>query len=869
MSAKSYKKKHSTKTSIDIFFEKRPYASILLSGLLSAAGLLIIYACIGIFPFGDKSVANVDMVHQYIPFYASLKNAVFGGHGLSYSQSLGMGGSYWGLIGYYLTSPFAALSLLVPDESLADYMAIQELFRIALTGCSFACFFSRRFRRNDLSVPLFSLCYAMSSFMLLHLCTVVWGGCLMLLPLIVWGLEELLRGKKPWLYVLCITLAGISNYYFALIIGIYLVLYAAAFMFSENLFDNLSLALRRAGMFAACSLLGAGGAAAILLPSAMLLGETGNSSEKAASGFFALNPVLLLRQMLFHPDCRIIADDSRPLIYCSVFAAMCLPLFFISRKIPSRVKIAFGMLSGILTLSLAVNALNFLWHGMHIPNQLPYRFSFLIVFTALIMSGYALQYFRDFSPNTFNAVLSGMIAVTAAAYFACGRDMTMLAVTLIMSICYTVIALLIDGKKITVSASSALALGLVFAELTACGVLAWRDLEDESGYIPRSTYISHCSLLKAAAERISVSDSDIFRTGMLNEISYNNNAFSGLGGLSCFSSTNNGGLMKMLNASGYDADGRVLYYYKSFSPLMDSVLNMKYIVYNHDVGEPPYLKRLPEDGGCFIYRNELALPRAFAVSDSLRGWNVSFENPFDVQNNFLQMAVSDSDLTVYEKIPLVPDETYSSGVKYSDGIITFSPAGGQLALNAVSRSRKHLYAYIDLSGASSIQIAVGERLYTISDKDNYVTDLGWWEKGERFTVAATAEKTVRGRVYAALLDESALENGISRLSRSPAVFTEYTETSVSCRIDAESGEMLFTSIPYEKGWRVTVNGRPVKPCAIGGGLIGVPLGKGKNTVELQFTVRGRTAGVIISIVSTALAVMLLFGSNFFKKIRRT
>ena len=81
--------------------------------------------------------------------------------------------------------------------------------------------------------------------------------------------------------------------------------------------------------------------------------------------------------------------------------------------------------------------------------------------------------------------------------------------------------------------------------------------------------------------------------------------------------------------------------------------------------------------------------------------------------------------------------------------------------------------------------------------------------------------------------------------------------------------MLFTSIPYEKGWRVTVNGRPVKPCAIGGGLIGVPLGKGKNTVELQFTVRSRTAGVIISIVSTALAVMLLFGSNFFKKIRRT
>lgn len=405
-----------TEHAVDTFFASHRYAGVWLSGLLSVVGLLIVYACMGIYPFGDKSVATMDMIHQYIPFYASLKHAVFGGHGLAYAQSLGMGGSYWGLIGYYLTSPFAALSLLVPNDCLPDYMALQELVKVGLAGCSFAYFDSRKFGRNDLTVPLLSVCYALSSFMLVHLCTIIWSDCLVLLPLIVWGLEELLQGKKPWRYVLCLSLAGIYNYYMALMIGIYLVLYTAAALLLQK--DSLTrrALMRKTAMFASCSLLSVGIAAGILLPSALLLRESGAAPHEAAAGFWTMNPARFVPQLLYHADSHSLDEASLPLVYCSVLVVVCVPLFFACKRIAARVKVAFGGLAGLLMLSLAVNRLNFLWHGAHVPNQLPHRFAFLLVFTLLTMAGFVIDAFDSFSTVAFNAVLCGVMAAAGITY---------------------------------------------------------------------------------------------------------------------------------------------------------------------------------------------------------------------------------------------------------------------------------------------------------------------------------------------------------------------------------------------------------------------------------------------------------------------
>ena len=570
----------------DRFLASHTQAWLWLSGLLPIVGLLIIYMCMGIYPFGENSVANVDMLQQYAPFYASLKTAVFSGRGLEYSSALGMGGSYWGLIGYYLTSPFAALSLLVPNEYLLDYMAAQELLKVGLAGMSFAYFCSGKFRRKDLTVPLLSFCYAMSAFFVTHLGTIIWSDCLVLLPLIVWGVEEMLRGKKPWLYILCLSLAGIFNYYMALMIGVYLILYTAAFLTTEFFSAGRTVIFKKIWMFAASSMLSVGIAAVILLPSALLVGESGNAADEAASGFWSMNPLRLILQLLYHADNLILAGEaSMPLIYCSVFVAICLPLFFICKDIPAQIKIAFGALSGFMALSLSVNWLNYWWHGAHIPNNLPYRFAFLLVFTMLIMAGFVMEHLDSVRAVTVDFVLLGVLAAAAVSFFARNRTNTVMLIgTLVLAVGYTLLLVLRAEKKMQHTAAMLAVLVLASVELISNGVMDWQSLNEESLYVPRSEYISHERGMSDITEKISlsennVSDSDVYRISALTEVSINNNALIGHSGMSFFSSTNNGALMNLLDQAGYNSDGRVTYYYKSFTPLMDSVMNVGYVVY--------------------------------------------------------------------------------------------------------------------------------------------------------------------------------------------------------------------------------------------------------------------------------------------------
>lgn len=857
------------RSAIDGFFDRYPHAWLWLSGLLPVTGLVIMYACMGIYPFGDKSVAAIDMMQQYAAFYASLKHAVFGGNGLAYARSLGMGGSYWGLIGYYLTSPFAVLSLLVPNEHMMDYMQLQELIKVGLGGVSFACFYSRKFGRKDATAPLLALCYALSGFMTVHLCTIIWTDSLVLLPLIIWGLEELLRGRRPWRYVLCLSLAGICNYYIALMIGIYLVLYAAAFLWVEYGGLDVKKLMKKILMFSACSLLSAGIGAVILLPSALLLSENGAGRENIPLKWLTMNPLRLAAQMIYDPDCHIIAADSFPLLYCSVFAVMLLPLFFLCRGISGRVKAAFGGLAGFMLLSFVIGPLNDCWHGGHATNSLPYRYAFLLVFTFLMMGGYVLRSFQTLSQNAFNAVLMTVMAAAAVSYFSGVREsVVMFAGTFALAVIYTVVFYLRSGEKLTSPAAAALAMAVVFGELVSGGVLAWRGIDSESSYTPRADYIQHDRDIEAAADRIAVSDSDVYRVETLTGAMLNDNALIGQSGMSCFSSTNSYGLMKLLSSMGYNSDRKVAYYQKSFTPLADSMMNVKYVIYHEDAGEPPYLERVGSAGGYYIYRNTLALPGAFAVSDSLLHWDTAQPNPFDVQNDLIRRAVSDGDLTVYEPLALSAAEEESFNASFTEGSMTVR-AAGRLVLRATSPGRRHLYVYVRGRYASDIRLSVGDKQFSLMENDAYIADCGWCEAGETVTVEIrTGGDEVEGFVSAAFLNEPSLLRGLDGLRARAAKVSWTGENCLRCEVQAQAGEMLFTSVPYEKGWRAEVNGQPVETVAVGGGLIGLPLDEGSNTVVLRYRMRGFGAGAAISLISLGAALWLLFGREVRNRLRQ-
>ena len=66
-------------------------------------------------------------------------------------------------------------------------------------------------------------------------------------------------------------------------------------------------------------------------------------------------------------------------------------LYFLSKKIAGKAKIAAFLVSAAFVLSLCFEPLDLLWHGMQFPVWYPYRFSFVVSFWMIFLAAIALK----------------------------------------------------------------------------------------------------------------------------------------------------------------------------------------------------------------------------------------------------------------------------------------------------------------------------------------------------------------------------------------------------------------------------------------------------------------------------------------------
>lgn len=68
-----------------------------------------------------------------------------------------------------------------------------------------------------------------------------------------------------------------------------------------------------------------------------------------------------------------------------------------------------------------------------------------------------------------------------------------------------------------------------------------------------------------------------------------------------------------------------------------------------------------------------------------------------------------------------------------------------------------------------------------------------------------------------------------------AEYISYRGSTVRFMFDLNRTQTAVTSIPFEDGWDITVNGKRVQPVKLCGGLIGLQLEKGANSVVMTYT----------------------------------
>ena len=115
-------------------------AVLILSFLVPAAVLAVVFAIQGITPFGQRTLIVEDMRRQYLEIYGYYRRVFRTNENFFYSLSMGLGGDTIGLFSFLLSSPFLIPLVFLPITSYPTAISYIFLAKTGLCGLSFAAF---------------------------------------------------------------------------------------------------------------------------------------------------------------------------------------------------------------------------------------------------------------------------------------------------------------------------------------------------------------------------------------------------------------------------------------------------------------------------------------------------------------------------------------------------------------------------------------------------------------------------------------------------------------------------------------------------------------------------------------------------------
>ena len=829
-----------------------------------------IFAYFEVHPFGDQQILVTDLWHQYYPFFRVEHEKLRNFDSLLYSWDTGLGTNFLSIMSYYAASPLNLLSVLFPLENSRDAMTLFLTIKIGCSSLFFAIFLKHHFGRNDISIAAFGLFYAFCDYMMGYYWNLIWMDTFALLPLVILGAVKLVREGKFKLFTISLALSLVSNFY----IGLFTCIFTAMIFLGSVIVNwkNFKTALIRLGQMAGASLLGAGLGAFMLLPAfkALMLTNSADNTFPTVIEYYEEWFKMMSNMIGFHEPT---AKEGLPNFYCGMFAIILMGVFLISKKIKLREKFITVAYLMFIVISCNMNVLNFIWHGFHFTNMLPYRFSFLFSFLLAAAAYRAFTVLTD-KPSIFHVLAMAVMTllITLVSY----KDQPERAVLLSVIACvvYSAIVFIYECKLINKK------IMLAAVSLVCCAEMGYNayigvETVTTTGY---SVYPKNNEQVEALLAKRSDETTELYRTEVCDNYTINDPAVYGIKGLSQFSSTANVNVTRFLGDLGIQAsDAGNRYYYYQSTPIINSMFGLKYLI-SHDGYEADTVNytKVAEKNFVKLLESDSYLPIAYAADSRLLNYKGASAVLADNQNDLFRRATG-----VYDDV-LVPMDVADVGhkgldvVKTSEGYYDFTyraPSDGSddcyLKYNFEAQQDGPVYALFNFDHITGYKVNKnGGYLHNMPDfKYNVVAAIGTFTKGERFTFYADVEKETNGsgKIFVYQVNQDAFSEGIKRLKDGGLKISSYDSTHINGTFTAQKDGVLFTTIPYDGGWSAEIDGEEAEVKSIKNALCCIPITAGTHEIKLVYSPPGFAVGCIISVSSLILFIAAWFVQGIYRK----
>ncbi|QTD39716.1 YfhO family protein [Sporosarcina sp. Te-1] len=823
-----------------------------------------------------------DGLSQMIPFKYFLYNLFTEGE-LFYSESFGLGGGVFSQLGYYFSTSlvFYVTVLMtfllekmgwISSPNLFYWANIILVISILRMTCILALttYYFRKIRFAVLPAVVAATLYGTCVMYFRHV--TYWeffADAMLFLPLLLIGVESIMRdGKARW-FIAAVALNMIDNFYFAyvnfLITGIYIV-----FRWLFPLFLEETKKGKQIQLFLFGGLAGAGLSAPFFIPS--VYGYLNNYRPSFEDAIPLIGPV---DNLLLHGR----------LVILPAFVLLCL---FI---VPLYKKRAFRFFA-VLTITLCIlhysPMVGSLFNGLSAPQ---YRWEHFLALAAGGVAGGALHHLKLVRWRDVLIAVTASTVLYSLFFFADPKlKIKFYESYLIICAVVTMVILLLYVHRKKRWAFWVTTGFLIFSSLLTANMfqhekLTYRDNGKNKGpeygitreYMESEEYygVDQRKLIRKLQE---VEKDPLARIDWMVDTRNNTPIVQDFNGTSVYSSILNKHLLYFyLDDLAIDMRRESVSRYASLGDRANlyAILNGSYVIRKRgEEGLVPFgFKEIAREGEYVAYQNEYRLPFVRTASVLFQEGDLKGTPALSKERAMLQGIVLEDvgqERTAIPEVENLIDQAALEpvGGTYEDGVLVVTEVSGGLdvIINETGLLKEDVFLSFFIQRKKNDK----DYMLTVNDfeTERKKNDSIYRTNVNELTIRVPAEERIRIRVpkgkydlrdFALYTEDYAVLREVKKESDvKPKAAVTWNGHHASVKVDNTKGDShVVLPIPYERGWTAKVNGTKQEILRANYAFTGLELDDGMNEIELTYyppffaaswAVAGFTAILLVGIV---------------------
>jgi uncharacterized membrane protein YfhO len=880
--------------------------------LVFSLGLVLIVSVVAFrdFIFGKAYYIFLDIgsdtIDAYWPILYSISTAVSEGTFSWWIPEYGPGASIFSLSALFW-DPFNLILFYLGNDKILPLLSYIAICKILIASLFFYLYLIK-LRLSPITCIVGSVLFSFNGYMILWGQHYSFASAIVLVTLMMYTFERWLQSGYWKAFVLTTTLFIIQNYYIWYMFTIFLMIYIVYryILFRGYDFKGIVCFAIKTGLL---YLLAIGISSIVFLPTMEAFDQSPRSSLLWCP-IFELNSISYYVSLIL----RFFSNDSlgtgshffgdinyyeAPIVYCGVITLILLPQLFVVS--PDRERRIYTVFTGVFVAMLLLPFFSLVMSGFCKLSS--YRWTFIFILYMLYASLHAFDKIVKTSqfdiPVFFKTILLGIIISGGALYTGSVQlNWTQgQVVTVLSTVGVSILLMILYGSMLIGATKSSKPYVFYFLILslvcTEAAYFTHRTLIEKRGIGKQSTMIRLNHLYfdgtEKAIEWLYQHDTGYFRTekGYISRY-LNDSLIQNYRGLRSYSSVTNSSYLDFVYAFGFRRHGtrvNLTGIENNFSLL--SFTGVKYFIQQSGNIIPYGFNTIKEIGGFSVSENqfavpfgavynkyivtsdflqlslserELLLPLAAIIEDDLNATHPFFntKNPnYSLERITLPITVS-----LTEEVDLIiphQNKSQTNGNEISipckinarTGIISLN-----LRLSPLTQEPLLIYwrqngGQVSKENSLLLKTIKGRTNYRITlDVDNTINEI--------VIKAVLNHKSVISleKISYSIISPSIYADNVTHLQKKRLELTLFTDSSFQGDITLAAPGIMFFSIPFDRGWHASVNGKQQSLVKTSLGFSGLLLPTGTHNIKLSYRPDSFIVGTIGSGVSLLIFLIL-------------